>query len=184
MSDWHYLDGSGSKTGPISLPQMEALAKSEKIDRNTHVWKQGMKEWQPLRETELSSLFAESLPPPVPAALVNNSLVWIVAFIPLITAIAEAALTGPSPNYLGYTIPAPKVHIPWFVIWPIYAGICLWDDRILRKSGYSTRAMAWFAVLLVPVYLFMRAKKLKQRPYYGFVWIVCLIIAVLADAGL
>jgi GYF domain 2 len=183
MSDWHYLDGSGSKTGPLSLAQMEALAKSEKIDRNTHVWKQGMKEWQPLRETELSSIFAENLPPPVPAALVNNSIVWFVAFIPLVVAIAEVILT---PQYYVelHIVTAPKVQIPWFIIWPINAALCLWDDRILRKAGYSTKAMAWFAVLLVPVYLFMRAKKLKQRPYYGFVWIACFAIGLLADAGL
>jgi hypothetical protein len=37
--------------------------------------------------------------------------------------------------------------------------------------------------LLTPVYLFLRAKRLKQRPYYAVAWILSLIVGFLIYAS-
>jgi hypothetical protein len=38
------------------------------------------------------------------------------------------------------------------------------DDRRLKQAGYGSWVTRVTAVLLQPVYLFIRAKRLKQRP--------------------
>jgi hypothetical protein len=48
---------------------MESLANQGDINENTLVWKKGMKEWQPLSQTELNDILPEDAPPPIPCEL-------------------------------------------------------------------------------------------------------------------
>ena len=45
--DWYYADGK-SKVGPISTEELQSLVKNKKINMETLVWRQGMKDWEEL----------------------------------------------------------------------------------------------------------------------------------------
>ncbi|TYL99217.1 hypothetical protein FXB40_03695 [Bradyrhizobium rifense] len=57
------------------------------------------------------------------------------------------------------------------------------DDRRLKQAGYGSRLTRVTAVLITPVYLFLRAKRLKQRPYYAVAWILSIIVGFLIYAS-
>ncbi|RXG83808.1 hypothetical protein EAS61_40845 [Bradyrhizobium zhanjiangense] len=57
------------------------------------------------------------------------------------------------------------------------------DDRRLQQAGYGTRTTRITAVLLTPVYLFLRAQRLKQRPSYAVAWIPSMVAGFLIYAS-
>ena len=58
------------------------------------------------------------------------------------------------------------------------AALCLVDTEQLKRAGYSSGWMTVFALLLAPVYLFVRAQRLRQTPTYGFVLIASFIVSI------
>ncbi|MFM6011028.1 MAG: DUF4339 domain-containing protein [Dolichospermum sp.] len=62
---WYFIEDN-QKRGSFSLEEMESLANQGDINENTLVWKKGMKEWQPLSQTELNDILPENAPPPIP----------------------------------------------------------------------------------------------------------------------
>src|SRR6266436_5484202 len=44
--NWYYVD-AGKQAGPVDDAQLEALARTGQIQRETLVWREGMPEWQP-----------------------------------------------------------------------------------------------------------------------------------------
>lgn len=68
MSQWYYVDGEERK-GPISEVELQALVASGDVRNDTHVWKEGMDDWQvyetvalPLREEDKSTVLLKSIP--------------------------------------------------------------------------------------------------------------------------
>jgi hypothetical protein len=59
------------------------------------------------------------------------------------------------------------------------ATLCLIDEQQLKRAGYVDKWLTLFGILLAPVYLFLRAKRLRQTPTYGYAWVVSLIISIL-----
>lgn len=57
--EWFYLEGYDRK-GPFSKETMIQLMQEGKIDKNTYVWKSGLKDWTALKDSEL--LFFPKLP--------------------------------------------------------------------------------------------------------------------------
>jgi hypothetical protein len=67
---WYYVKGD-EQIGPLSSPELSLLAKSGALKPDTLVWKEGMAQWQPVRNVTsvLSSLSAKlrtPVPPPLP----------------------------------------------------------------------------------------------------------------------
>ena len=94
---------------------------------------------------------------------------WTLAFLPLIWGLIDASIAAS--NNPGKGLP---VQIP-FVINALFGWL---DEVRLRKAGYGSKWMRAAAVLLVPVYLFARAKRLKQKPWYAICWIITFLIGV------
>ena len=65
---WYFIEDNHRK-GSFSLEEMESFAHQGDINENTLVWKKGMKEWQPLSQTELKDILPDDTPPPVPGEL-------------------------------------------------------------------------------------------------------------------
>jgi membrane protease subunit (stomatin/prohibitin family) len=58
---------NGQTAGPFNWQQLQQMAQSGQLNRNTHVWKQGMSSWELAGNVqELSSLFGAVPPPPPP----------------------------------------------------------------------------------------------------------------------
>lgn len=98
---------------------------------------------------------------------VNNTLVWILAFAPLLGATLSGVLsgaTGKSPDSF------------WWTTLVLNVGISMADERMLKKAGYPTDKMggAW----LVPVYLYKRATVLGQSRASFIVWTVLFVLSL------
>lgn len=63
MQPQFYIVINGQAAGPFSLDEL----KTQKINRDTLVWSEGMNEWVKVENHPLLQDFARTLPPPVPA---------------------------------------------------------------------------------------------------------------------
>ena len=164
---WFY-ELKGEKIGPVNEAQIKFLMEAGTISYGTAVWKKGFPEWLNIENTELLELLQKDVPPPIPGTHIDNTLAWVVAFVPLIGAIIEVTLFG------------QVVSFTFFIYWIVNALLCNTDSRRLAKAGYNTEKFrGWF--WLVPVYLFQRATHLKQNYAYFIADIVVLILVVIAS---
>ena len=68
---WYYTV-TNQPVGPIDEQKFSQLLASHTINANTLVWKEGMAEWKPLAQTELSKLLSGLPVPPMAAPYVPN----------------------------------------------------------------------------------------------------------------
>jgi hypothetical protein len=127
--EWFYTDGD-KKAGPVTAADLRLFFKQARISETTHVWRKGLKDWLPIRETDIIQTLSES-PPPVSPSLVRNDLVWIVAFLPLISEIVAMILR--------------PVTIPWYVWVGCSFILCIWDVTRLGRAGYRG---GWYFLVL------------------------------------
>ncbi|MFN3495358.1 MAG: DUF4339 domain-containing protein, partial [Hydrogenophaga sp.] len=50
MGQWFYAEGNRQQRGPLASDELIALYQSSRIAADTLVWRDGMPQWQPLRE--------------------------------------------------------------------------------------------------------------------------------------
>ncbi len=64
----HYFYALDSKqAGPVNFENLKTLFANRTINRDTLIWKQGMSNWQPLKEVdELKAFLGGNTPPPLP----------------------------------------------------------------------------------------------------------------------
>ena len=63
----YMVANNGQQAGPFTLDQLKQFAASGEFTKQTHVWKQGMDNWQQAGDVqELASVFMGSTPPPPP----------------------------------------------------------------------------------------------------------------------
>lgn len=66
----YMLAVNGQQTGPFGMAQLQQLAQSGRLTKETYVWKQGMLQWELAGNVqELSALFAPACPPPPPGGM-------------------------------------------------------------------------------------------------------------------
>lgn len=182
--EWYYSI-NGTRKGPISEAAMRELIAKNKIDSTDLVWKAGQKDWQTVRESDLGS-FVASEPPPLVGGAVSNTIVWIIAFVPLILGSIEAGMAyNQNISNIGNAMLAragqysgPVLGFGPYML--VYIVLGTWDAHNLKRAGYASGVkMRFLAALLTPIYLFVRAKLLKQRPTYAITWIALFIISLL-----
>jgi hypothetical protein len=167
-ADWHY-ELNGVRTGPVTEDEMAELISSNKLGRGSFVWKKGMTDWMTLEKTAFSDRFANE-PPPLTGAAVSNTVVWWLAFAPLIGLFIEEFLSGAthkSPNDF------------WWVTLVLNIALSIADEKKLKQAGHKTDQMG--PSFIVPVYLFKRAKILNQSNSYFIVWLVLFGLSLFAD---
>jgi GYF domain 2 len=153
--EWWYVH-KGTKTGPVSVEQIKALS------AHTFVWKAGMSDWAPLAQ-----IFPPTSPPPIPAEEISEIAVWFWALSPL--------------SYIFlYSIMVTAWGILLFLV--INSIFYAWDLHLIRKSGRKIDLWGWFW-FFVPIYLFVRASKLKVSNVYAWVWLILDGYALLTIMG-
>lgn len=145
------------------------------LKRGAHVWKKDFPDWTAIENTHLKSYLKS--PPPLTGARVSNTIVWVLAFAPLIGLFLEYFFWGlvSAMRYGGVYQYGRQL----FFMTPILnIALSIVDEKKLKKAGHDTPGMgrAW----LVPVYLFKRSKALKQNLAYFIVWIVCFVVVLFA----
>lgn len=98
---------------------------------------------------------------------VDNTLVWTLAFAPILGAILEQVLR----NTLG------NAWIFQFATLALNIVLAVQDEKKLKQLDYNVEQLggAW----LIPVYLFKRAKMLNHNLAYFIVWVVCFVLLLL-----
>ncbi|MEX2373986.1 MAG: DUF4333 domain-containing protein [Dehalococcoidia bacterium] len=108
-----------------------------------------------------------------PREPVDNSIAWTLAFAPLLGTLAVVALTPIAPSL---------VLSAGLLTLVINIALSVADERRLKQAGaLGEQGLLGWAVFLVPVYLFKRAKALGQSTAIPLVWCVCFVSALAAD---
>jgi len=167
-AEWHY-ELNGGRLGPVSEAEILSLISNNKLARGSFVWKKGMQGWVTLDATDFASQFSDS-PPPLTGDAINNTIIWWLAFAPVLGAVLAGFLSG---------FTHKSISNFWWATLVLNIALSIADERALKKAGHSTEKMgsAW----LVPVYLFNRAKILKQSNAYFIVWVVLFCLSLLSD---
>jgi len=179
MADWYYA-AHGARVGPKSEDEMRRLVEGGIVPSTALCWTSEFgSDWKSISETNLDqSARTESGPPALPPQAVNNVYAWLFAAVPLIGAIIE--LVG-----LRYVRDANLINAPSFfwVYWIAYAVFAGLDTNAIRGSGNRAPAsLVW--CLLPPVYLWIRANRLRQSKSYFWAWVACGVLAVVVDQPL
>ena len=166
---WYYSQ-SGKRLGPLNEAQIGNLIAERTLCPDSLVWCEGMADWTPAHLTALKPHFGTvATPPPLTGENVNNGLVWTLAFVPILASLLEAFFAAASSH--------PQSDF-WWVALPLNIGLCLADEKKLKNAGHNTNGMTAWALLLVPVYLFVRASRLKQNNGYAIVWLVTFFLSL------
>ena len=188
---WFY-SFNNQRFGPVDHFTVSNMLTTGNITPETLVWRAGMPNWLPARETELFNANpvynqAEPTPPAIPVqpvvnmpeqapiTKVPNSSAWLLATIPLGTSMIASSIGGQTGYYIGIVL-AFLLNIVFLFI----------DDSILRKNGVDTKKWSWCGLILIPVYLFIRSAKTGRKFGYAIMWCVmafldfCVYTAVFA----
>lgn len=171
---WFYEE-NGSQKGGAKEEEIISLIEKGKITYGTSVWKAGLPDWIKVEDTELRKYLAKVSPPPLKGDKVNNTVVWILAFAPLIGSFIEGFIAGmiyENPYRIDSAISNAEF---WYITVILNITLSILDERKLKSAGQDTsKFKGW--VWLVPVYLYQRSKMLNQNIAYFVVWLVCFFI--------
>lgn len=168
--NWYYVL-SGQKLGPESSKTLIDWVSSGTLSLDDLVWRTGMTDWSAIRNTDLKKNLSDT-PPPVIGEHVNNIVVWSWAFAPLIPI--SAILVA-----IGSTIKLSS-ESQWIAAFAVNTILWWIDGQQIKNAGHDRSGWGFWGFLVVPVYLFVRAAKLKQRNGYAIVWLVCFLLSVFA----
>lgn len=156
--EWYY-SREGQRVGPFGESELVAMLSREELPPDTMVWQTGWVEWRPIAQTEL--IRNASAPPPLVGEAVSNTWVWVLAFAPVLGAFAEGFVSVLFAISIGYL---------WWITVLLNIVLATLDERKLQLAGHDTGRMG--AAWIIPVYLFKRAKVLRQNNAYFIVWCV------------
>lgn len=180
MNTWIY-EKNGQRHGGVSEAVIQELIEHGMIDGKTLVWSQGFPDWMPLVETVLAvHLVTSTEPPPLPSSKIGNGVVWVLAFAPVIGLLLRAMIAGAMATN-AYTVEYETAQAIngghyWYVTVLLNLGLSGWDLSRLKKAGVDTVAYGKM-VFVVPVYLWKRAKSLRQSPACFWVWITTFVLS-------
>lgn len=159
VAEWHYST-DGQRVGPIQETQVVALIQEGKITDQSLVWNKTLGDWQQILESRFADFVRDpNAPPPLTGMAVDNTIIWVLAFAPLLGLVLQGFLSGLTGISQGSL---------WFVTLLLNVATSYADEKKLKAAGHNTAKMG--AAWLVPVYLFKRAQVLKQNYAYFIVW--------------
>ncbi len=180
-TSWHY-EQNGERKGAVSQQQLIALIQQGQLTYGSRVWKKGMADWMQIEQTELRQHLEDVAPPPLTGSSVNNKIVWLLAFAPLIGYLLESFVAGLLGASEAQWERAMSENRYWYVTLALNIALSVLDSKRLKQAGHDvSRFKGW--VFVVPVYLYQRAKLLNQNLAYFITWIVCFVISIGAHQG-
>lgn len=174
---WHY-EFMGTRKGPVDSLAMQNLLQKTVISASTLVWRPGFDDWIELGRSELKHLLPQNIPPPLSGARVNNTYVWILAFAPILGGFLEAIVAGMITGSDSPVVIQAAMKNLWWITVMLNILLLVLDERRIRAAGHDTKSFSGTWLFLVPLYLFKRAKYLKQNPAYAWIWLVMVLISI------
>lgn len=128
MSDWYYSAGNDQRQGPLSSDDLVTQFRHGRIGLDTLVWRDGLAQWQPLRdfaaELGLANSTGAPLPPPLPASRPASP--------PYASTVQSAPKSGLSGCMIALIV-AAVVAVPMAAILAAIA-IPAYQDYVLRAK--------------------------------------------------
>ena len=161
---WYYID-NGIKCGPFNSAEIIEAIKDGEILSSTLVWTEGFSTWIPAQNTELNEYLVKVVPAISPESI-SDKWVWALATVPLLANIIlfEIGLREP---------------ILTIIVIVLNCVFLFFDINYLRKVYSDPGKWVYLGIILVPVYLFIRAAKTNKKYAYGIVWCVMFILSIL-----
>lgn len=162
--EWFFYEGT-DKRGPYSYIQMVGFVKQGKIQRETLVWMRGLADWIVAEQSPLSQEMG-SVTPAAPIGMISDKWLWGLAA-------GSTALSF----FVAFGLAAMNL-IPgneWIVtIFVVAANIFFLtkDMEEVKKSGRDVESWMYMGFVLVPVYLFVRAKNTSKNYAPLIVWCI------------
>ena len=181
MDNAWYYEKNGQRLGALPEAEIAALIANRALTAETLVWKQGLANWTPVAQTELVAYLARAdLPPTLPATHVSNLVVWFIAAAPFIGSFLQVVLAYVVAGNEWMAQRALASGRYWWVTVLLNVGLCIVDERRLKGAGVDTSTFGKL-VFIVPVYLWKRARSLKQGPAYFWTWIAVFVLNLLSS---
>jgi len=106
-------------------------------------------------------------------AKLSDKWVWTLACVPIFGMILEYIVL----NVVGF-------HSEWtgiFIFITLNIIFVSLDISELENKGFHPDGWLWLGLLLVPVYLFIRANKTNKKFGYAITWCVLFMLSLLAE---
>lgn len=156
--EWHYHGDDGSERGPFSTNSLKGL-----IGRETLVWKEGLPEWKRAADVpELAAILA-NVKPELPPSAIPEKWVWALAAVPIPVS---WFLAGMVESASIVTVATIALNILFLML----------DIQALKKTGRDINKVLWLGLILVPIYLFVRAAKYSKKYAPAIVWCVLFVL--------
>ncbi|WP_199153346.1 DUF4339 domain-containing protein [Chromobacterium sp. ASV23] len=175
MTEWHYED-AGERHGPVSLEEMEALIHQQSLQADSLVWSPGLPTWTALSHTELASHLNGLMPPPLPTDKIDDIAVRCLCVAPVLGFILESMAAGAMDIDFDTFL---RENLFWYLTPILNIGLCGLDIYHLKQAGIQTHRFGKFLVL-IPLYLWKRAKTLNSSQACFWIWLACFGIVQLA----
>lgn len=189
--EWYYMEKRYNvdyKRGPMKLggDGMISAIEHAEITEGTMVWREGLLEWMPAGKTEIGA-YIQKHTPFLPQSTVSDKWLWAMAVVPWFSEITSiiaivAGIVGILSadqvieantflaSLLGGTLLAPVIMNTIF--WAL-------DMREVKKHGFKADGWFYGGLILIPIYLFVRASKTTKNYAPGFVWCALFVLCFL-----
>ncbi len=170
MTDWHY-SANGRKFGPLSREDLISHFADGRITGTTLVW---TSEFGPSWKQYSDAIpdHHGTTPPPLPASAVNDFWAWCLTVVPIAGALVEVALQ-PSQEILTFIL----------ITYAAINGLVAFADQKAIEGSGRKRAPIWAAILIVPLYLYLRNKWLGKRQITLAVWCLSFAASIYVTNG-
>lgn len=163
--EWFYHDDDrGADLGPYSVNGLRG-----RITRDTLVWMAGLGEWKKAAAVpELAEIIA-CIKPELPPSAISDKWFWCLASLPLTV-----------PYWLPVLLQGCNrvQEIDLIVTWVLNIIFITLDIKALKKAGRDIERVLWLGLVLVPVYMFVRAAKYTKRYGAPIVWCVLFMLSL------
>ena len=124
---WFY-ESEGQCKGGVPEVEIITLIKEGKLTHGAAVWCKGMPDWMRIENTDLRVHLDDSAPPPLTGEHVNNTLVWVLAFAPVLGFILEGLVAGFVYHGNDHLVELAMAHNKfWYVTIALNIGLSFWD---------------------------------------------------------
>ncbi|HAG04604.1 MAG TPA: hypothetical protein DCG28_04100 [Lachnospiraceae bacterium] len=159
---WYYYLGNVRK-GPVSEKQIEDFVRDGVLERDSMVWREGFSEWLKIENTAFMSFIQQR-----PA--LSDKWLWTLATVPLLVNFMLLKFI-PEAGSTPITIIVIVLNTIFFLL----------DVNYLRENGVDAGAWMWLGLVLIPVYLFVRASKTTKNWGPGIVYTVLFVLSLFAQ---
>lgn len=176
-ASWFY-EQKGQRIGGVDENTLISLIKTGQLGYGSKVWRSGFADWMRLEDTQFLDYLHRQSPPPLSGESVSNTLVWVLAFAPFLGLALEGFVAMIVYGDEDWAMDAVYSGQFFYITIALNLLLSFMDEKRLKKAGHDTsKFKGW--VWLVPVYLYQRAKQLKQNLAYFIVWVCCFVVILL-----